>query len=125
VLQEGTAQLAQNLVPKLFSERTRLRNRSTVMATARIIAAARPDGVAAALRGMAHRVDATAWLEEISLPTLVLCGQYDVISPVAEMQALAAAIPGARFAVIPGCGHMAPLESPLHFNKALRRFLHA
>ncbi len=57
VLQEGTALLVESMIPKLFSERTRQQNPSTVMATAKVIAAAQPVGVAAALRGMAQRVE--------------------------------------------------------------------
>ena len=87
-----------------------------------VMRAARPAGVAAALRGMAQRVDATPWLSEIRVPTLVVCGQEDAIAPVAEMERIARAIPQAEFVVIPASGHMAPLEDPLHVNKAIRGF---
>ncbi len=123
VLSEGTAFLAETMLPKLFSERTRLQNRSIVADTQRIIESAQPAGIAAALHGMAQRVDATPWLAEIELPTLVLCGQQDAISSVAEMQGIADAIRNAELAVIPACGHMAPLEGPIHVNKAIRGFL--
>ncbi len=125
VLQEGTAFLAETMIPKLFSDHTRLQNRSIMAATTRIIQSAQPAGVAAALCGMAERADATPWLSDIHVPTLVLCGQQDAICGVAEMQAMAEAIPGAEFAVIPACGHMAPLEGPIHVNKAIRGFLGA
>jgi 3-oxoadipate enol-lactonase len=57
------------------------------------------------------------------VPTLVICGQHDVISSADEMRSLAAAIPGAHFVVIPDAGHMPPLEQPTRFNAALREFL--
>ncbi len=125
VLREGSGILVDGMIPKLFSERTRKQNRSIVDATAQLIDSAPPQGVAAALRGMAQRTDATPWLGEIAVATLVLCGQQDAITSVADMQAMADAIPGAEFAVIPACGHMAPLESPVHVNKVLRGFLGA
>ena len=125
VLREGTAMLVDSMIPKLFSQRTRLQNRSIVTDTAQVIESAQRQGVAAALRGMAQREDATPWLSEIDLPTLVLCGQQDEISRVAEMQGIADAIAGADFAVIPACGHMAPLEGPVHVNKTIREFLGA
>ena len=83
----------------------------------------RPAGVAAALHGMAQRLDATPWLPEIRVPTLVVCGQEDAITSVAEMESMARAIPRAEFVVIPASGHMAPLEDPIHVNKAIRGFL--
>jgi pimeloyl-ACP methyl ester carboxylesterase len=113
------------MIPKLFSQRTQLQNRSLIRDTTEVIKAAPPVGVVAALRGMAERVDVTPWLPEIDLPTLVLCGQQDAISGVAEMQGIADALPRAEFAVIPACGHMAPLEDPIHVNKTIREFLGA
>ena len=123
VLAEGTSVLIDTMIPKLFSERTRRQNHAVVTASQQVIRTARPAGVAAALRGMAQRVDATPWLPEIRVPTLVVCGQEDAITTVSEMDGIARAIPQAQFVVIPGCGHMAPLEDPIHVNKAIRGFL--
>ena len=95
VLAEGTATLVDTMIPKLFSDRTRRQNRAVVTATEHVIRTARPAGVAAALRGMAQRVDATPWLSEIRVPTLVVCGQEDAIATVSEMESIAGAIPQA------------------------------
>jgi 3-oxoadipate enol-lactonase len=59
----------------------------------------------------------------ITVPTLVLVGEHDALTPPADAQALAAAIPGARLVVIPAAGHMSPLENPRAVNAALRAFL--
>ena len=79
--------------------------------------------MAAAQRALATRPDCTPWLSEIRVPTLLIVGEHDVISTPAEMQGMAAAIPGARCVVIPNAGHMAPLEQPEPVNAALREFL--
>ncbi len=120
---DGTAGLVDSMMPRLFADRTRRQNPDVVAATEQVMRAARPAGVAAALRGMAERVDATPWLPEIRVPTLVVCGQEDAIATLAEMEQIARAIAGAEFVVIPGSGHMAPLEDPTHVNKAIRSFL--
>ena len=65
----------------------------------------------------------TAGLSEIRVPTLVVVGEQDAISSVAEMQDIAQKIPDAELVVIPGAGHMSPLEYPDVFNAALKRFL--
>ena len=83
----------------------------------------RPAGVAAALRGMAERPDFSGQLTKIDVPTLVICGEEDAIAPPAEMQGIAAAIPGAKFVGIADAGHMAPLENPTEVNAAIRSFL--
>jgi 3-oxoadipate enol-lactonase len=57
------------------------------------------------------------------VPTLVLCGDEDVLTPVAEAEALQRGIAGSRLAVIPQAGHLASLENPAAFNRALQEFL--
>jgi len=80
-------------------------------------------GLAAALRGMAARHDANELLSSIKVPTLVISGEFDVISPPAEMAAWASRIPHARFVTLPGIGHMTPLEAPQAFNQLLTESL--
>ena len=80
-------------------------------------------GVAAALLAMRDRPDRTAELPRIGCPTLVLCGAEDVLSPPREMRGMASAIPGARYAEIPGAGHLSNLENPRVFNRELASFL--
>ena len=80
-------------------------------------------GVAGALRGMAVRPDRRGELAGIKVPTLVMVGEDDVISPPAEAREIAAAIPDARLEVIPAAGHLAPYENPSAANEAILRFL--
>jgi pimeloyl-ACP methyl ester carboxylesterase len=82
-----------------------------------------PAAIAAAQRGLAARPDMTGFLPQIKVPTLVIVGDQDVISPPAEMQAIAAAIPNASFVVIPNSGHMTTMENPEAVNVALTRFI--
>ena len=61
-----------------------------------------------------------AW---ITVPTLVMVGEDDVISPVAEAREIAGRMPNARLEVIPAAGHLAPYENPSAANEAILRFL--
>jgi pimeloyl-ACP methyl ester carboxylesterase len=72
---------------------------------------------------MAEREEFTPRQSSIGIPTLVLCGAEDAISPPAEMRTIAAAIPQAQYVEIPGAGHMAPLERPGEVNRAILDFL--
>jgi pimeloyl-ACP methyl ester carboxylesterase len=123
VLAEGLAFLAEGMLDKLFAAETRQRRPDLVDSTRRVMLAASPQGVAAALRGMAARPDVSAWLPQIDLPTLVVCGREDAISPVEEMRAIAERLPQARFVEIAGAGHMSPMEQPQLVNAAIRNFL--
>lgn len=82
-----------------------------------------PAGVAGALRGMAARPDSTPQLASIRVPTLVLAGAQDQLVPPAESRAMAAAIPGARFALIEGAGHLPSLERPAATLRAIEEWL--
>ena len=62
-------------------------------------------------------------LASISCPTLVLAGENDTSAPAAMMERMAARIPGAEFATLPGAGHLANLEQPDAFNARLSDFL--
>lgn len=123
VLAEGTDCVAEAMLPRLFNPEMTVRHPQAVAETRAAIARATRPGVAAALRGMAIRPDVTDLLPRISVPTLVVVGEHDVISPAAEMRGIAERIPQAEFVEIPDAGHMSPLENPAAFNAALERFL--
>mgnify|MGYP002622737822 CR=1 FL=1 len=123
VLSEGAAAVVETMLPKLFWERTSREHPELISATSSAMAKTDPQGIAAALRGMAARPDMQRALGEIDLPALVICGEHDVISPVAEMQQIADSIPAASFVVVPNAGHMAPVENPPATNAAIRAFL--
>jgi 3-oxoadipate enol-lactonase len=62
-------------------------------------------------------------LEQIDVPTLVLCGERDTVAPPSFSQEIAGRIPGARLEVLPGAGHVTNADAPERFNELLRAFL--
>ena len=64
-------------------------------------------------------------MSTIAVPTLVVAGGDDRGAPAAQMEELAAAVPGSRFRVLPGAGHLLNLEEPELFGAALSEFLDA
>lgn len=62
-------------------------------------------------------------LPGIACPTLVATGAADLWSPPAQHAAIAAAIPGARFAVVERAGHMLPAEAPDALNQLIAAWL--
>ncbi len=120
---EGPQFLAETMIPKLFAPLTMQKQPHLIEAMRQVIGRTDPRGIAAALRGMAQRADFTAQLAHIRCPTLLLAGENDAVSPVAEMRAIAQAIPNAQFIVIPNAGHLAPLEQPEAVGAAIESFL--
>jgi 3-oxoadipate enol-lactonase len=123
VMEEGSGVLAGTMLPKLFAARTLAARPELVAGIRAVIEAAPPAGVAAALRGMARRPDATAWLSEIDCPTLVVVGAEDALTTPEQMRAIAARIPQAQIVEIHDAGHIAPYEQPNAFNAAVEAFL--
>jgi pimeloyl-ACP methyl ester carboxylesterase len=123
--QEGAGVVAEAMLPKLFAKTTHEKQPHLVEVTRQVMKRTDPQGLAAALRGMAQRSDSSALLATIDVPTLVIVGQEDPISTVDEMRSIAAAIPGAQCLDVAETGHMAPLERPRIANETIERFLAA
>lgn len=120
VMREGSAVIADGMADRLFAPTTSPELRARWKA---IMAASPPEGVAAALRAMAERTDSRRLLKRLGVPVLVIVGADDVITPAGEARAMAEAAKGGRIRVIPGAGHMTPVERPDEFAAALAEFL--
>jgi 3-oxoadipate enol-lactonase len=120
---KGSAAIADAVLPKLVGETTHKQRPELLARLRETIAANPPRGIADALAGLAARADATPMLREIRVPTLVVCGSEDVITPLAESETLVRGIAGSRLEVVPAAGHLSSLENPEGFNDALRKFL--
>ena len=69
------------------------------------------------------RFDVMKEVEKIDLPTLILCGEDDALTPAPYSQFLHSRIKGSRLEVLPNAGHMVMMESPQAFNEKINRFI--
>ena len=122
-LKEGAQAALDAFLPKLLGETTKQERPAVVARVRDAILATSPRGIANALQGLGARADSSPTLREIRVPTLVVCGAEDTITPVAESEAMHQGIVGSRLEVIPGAGHLANLENPAAYNAALLEFL--
>jgi len=119
----GSAALTESMLPKLLAPSTVATRPEVVGHLRSMIAETRPEGATAALAAMRDRFDASELLSEIRVPALVVVGAEDAIIPPQTQIDLARRIPGARLEVVPGAGHLTPLEQPEAFNRLLADFL--
>ncbi|MEU3841418.1 alpha/beta hydrolase [Streptomyces sp. NPDC028635] len=89
----------------------------------RMMTSAPPEGAAAALRGRAERPDYRALLTRVAVPALVVVGADDTYTPVADAEAMHAALPDSTLVVIERAAHLPNLERAQEFNAALAAFL--
>jgi 3-oxoadipate enol-lactonase len=123
VNEKGPAALFEGMAPKVLSEQTHNTN-PDVVARMKAIAARQPAAsVVAALEALRDRPDANPGLKDIAVPTLVLVGEYDTVTPPLAAANLSAQIRGSKLVHIPGAGHLSNAENPDAFNAAVREFL--
>jgi len=120
VLAEGSGLVADAMVGKLFA------NSAAPDLTEfwrGMMSRSNPRGVAAALKALARRPDSTTTYSEIDVPTLIVVGEEDVITPPADARKMNGAIRGSQLVIIPEAGHMAAVERPGLVGSAVVEFV--
>jgi len=125
VLEKGVEVFADSLLPKLFGETSQRTRPDLVDAARRMILKMSPQDISLVQRGMAERPDSVPTLKTINVPTLVVVGDEDTLSPPADAELMRANVPNAQMKVIPRGGHYAVWEKPEDVGKVLRQFLDA
>jgi 3-oxoadipate enol-lactonase len=122
--ESGASAVASALLPRMLAPATLSGSPEVVERVRTMMAAAPVAGIIGALGAMRDRADSTDLLPELAgLPTLVMVGAEDALTPPAQARAIADAIPGATLAVIPGAGHLPPVERPAETTRVLGDFL--
>ncbi len=70
-----------------------------------------------------NEFDATRWVGNVDIPTLVVVGRHDQLAPLRLSEQLHAALPHSNLAIIEDAGHMVMLEQPRRFNAAIDAFV--
>ena len=122
---KGQEVLVERQLPKLLAKATRDAHPEVVQQVGDMMRRASIPGIVGALEAMKERPDSRPLLPKIKVPALVLVGAEDVTSPPAAARGMADAIPGARYAEIPGAGHLSPLEQPLAATSVLMDFFNS
>lgn len=120
---QGSGSIANEILPKLLSDWTRAQKNDLEGLVRDMMESVRPDTIACALMGMAHREDSRPLLPRIDVPVLAVVGSEDPITPPEDVRAWAAEIPNARVEVIEGAAHLPNLEQPATFNALMLDFL--
>jgi pimeloyl-ACP methyl ester carboxylesterase len=120
---EGSLGVANLQIPSLVGKTTREQQPDTYDAVHRMMAQTQPGAIVGALEAMMTRPDSTPLLSTVDVPTLIVVGDEDVVTPVKEARAMQNAIAGSHLQVIAHAGHLANMERPAAFNHVLTEFL--
>ncbi len=121
--ERGSGGVADATITGMVGKRTRERCPEVVDAVHRMLESASVEGIVAALEAMMNRPDSTQTLATIDVPTLIIVGEEDALTPPSESRAMHAAIPGSTLEIIPGAGHVSNFERPAPVNHVLSEFL--
>jgi 3-oxoadipate enol-lactonase len=119
----GSSAVADGQITGMIGKTTRAKRPAMIDEVHRMLESASVEGIVGALEAMMARVDSTATLATIDVPTLVVVGGEDVLTPPSEAEILRDAIRNSRFEVIEHAGHVSNLERPAAFNHVLSEFL--
>jgi 3-oxoadipate enol-lactonase len=120
---QGTGAVAERMFPKMLMPLT-IAARADIANAARTLMSRQPvEGVIAALIALRDRPDSTPTLAQIAVPTLIVVGAEDMLTPPKDSEQMRDGVRGAHLEMIPNAAHLSNLEQPDAFNRAVRKFL--
>ncbi|MBA4064061.1 MAG: alpha/beta hydrolase [Isosphaera sp.] len=123
VEKDGPAKFGEGMLAKVLSDHTREANPAAVELARTVVTRQAAATVVAGLRALRDRPDAAPGLAAVAVPTLVLVGEHDAVTPPLNAARLAGSVRGSELLHVPGAGHLSNLENPAEFNRAVVAFL--
>lgn len=123
VLERGVEPFIDSMLPKLLGETTRHARPDLVEGARKMMLKMSPEDISLVLKGMAERPDSVPTLKTVNVPTLILVGDEDTLTPVADAELMKQNISGSRMKIIAKAGHYAVWEQSEETGKVLRQFL--
>ncbi|MGQ0648563.1 MAG: alpha/beta fold hydrolase [Gemmatimonadaceae bacterium] len=121
--ERGSAAVADAMITGMVGKSTREKCPEIVDAVHSMLESAPVSGVIGALEAMIGRIDSTPTLATIDVPTLIVVGEEDALTPPKESEVMRQAIAESRMEVISGAGHVSNLERSATVNHVLSEFL--
>jgi 3-oxoadipate enol-lactonase len=121
--EEGVTHFNEGFVKSVFHEDS-LQNKKELVANLRsVVFANSPHVITQGLLALAARTETCSILNKISIPTLIICGREDKVTPLKQSEFLKEHIEGSILKVIDNAGHVSNLEQPREFNEHIYDFL--
>ncbi|MFN0188776.1 MAG: alpha/beta fold hydrolase [Bacteroidia bacterium] len=114
---------AMGFIANIFSDETKKTKGDVVEKIKSTILTTRAEAVTATLSVLAEREDLCSSISQIEVPTLIICGEKDIVTPVEQAEFLFTTIPNSQLKIIDNAGHMSNLEQPDEFNKHVVEFI--
>src|SRR5437588_5653338 len=123
VLEQGTEPFIDSMIPKLFGRTTLDTRPDLLMAPKEMMMKMSSEDISLVQKGMAERPDSVEILNTINVPTMLVAGEEDTLTPVRDAELMRQNIPGSQLKVVPRAGHYAVWEQAEEVGKLVRQFL--
>lgn len=119
----GVAEFNEGFIKKVFHKDSFTNNKEVVEQLKTVVSANSQHSITQGLEALADRSETCSSLKDISIPTLIICGRQDEVTPLAQSESMHSSIKGSVLKVIENAGHVSNLEQPHEFAKHLSEFL--
>ena len=119
----GTSKFSSTFLDSLFADATYSSKKQLVGKINADILANTPEVITAGLKALATRTETCSSLEKIAVPTLIICGREDEVTPLEQSEFMNEHIKDSTLKVITNAGHLSNMEQPEQFNAELLEFL--
>ena len=119
----GASNFSEGFIKNVFHESSITEKPELVEQLRKVVFSNSQHIITQGLVALAERTESCSILKHITIPTLIICGREDVITPLDESKFMNKNIKGSVLHVITNAGHVSNLEEPIKFNKHLRNFL--
>jgi 3-oxoadipate enol-lactonase len=120
---DGVTDFNEGFIQKVFHKDSFINKKELVEKLRSVVFSNSKHIISTGLRALAERSETCSILSGISIPTLIICGREDEVTPLAQSEFMHKNIKGSILRVIDHAGHVSNLEQPLEFNKHLINFL--
>lgn len=122
---DGVTKFNEGFIKSVFHQDSLKNQKELVEKLRKVVFANSQTIITNGLKALAERSETCSTLSEITLPTLIICGREDEVTPLIESEKMNASITGSTLQVIEKAGHVSNLEQPEAFNTCLLDFLSA
>ncbi|CAN5545883.1 alpha/beta fold hydrolase [soil metagenome] len=120
---EGLNNFAEGFVKNVFCTESLEHKKDEVEKIKQVVLGTRKETVISALMALANRNERCTDLSNIDIPTLILCGEEDKLTPPAQSEFMHAHIANSKLTIIDGAAHLANIEQHEKFNVSMKEFI--
>ena len=119
----GTLNFNEAFIKKVFCKNS-FTNKQEIVTQLRSVVMANPEQIIInGLKALAERSETCSTLPEINIPTLIICGREDEVTPLEQSEFLHTSIKASVLHIIDNAGHVSNIEQPEEFNNEISKFL--